>query len=399
MLSDRIAITGYGSVSPSGGDPKRCWNSYFLPRHALVELEFNNKKYMSGAIHPLVESEICILIRNFPRLKRLDRTALLAILASDRAMKSIVQDEGKDFKTLVNIGSSRGATGIWEHFHEAYLSDKQAKTALLTSPLTTLGNISSEVASFMSINSFAIDSSSTCSTALQAIMNGVAWLRAGMADRILAGGSEAPLTPFTFAQIEALGIYSKDRDHAFPCRPLYADFKPENTFVLGEAASVVVLEKLSKSNNPLAVINSFGYAFQSPPSATGISEDGDVIYRAMKMAVDSMETSADIDLVLMHAPGTVKGDQAELTAIKTLFPVNLPFCFSGKWKTGHCYAASAGLNTELAIQCLQHNDYPEFPYKNLLHQKKKSGIKNIMINATGFGGNAVSIILSRPSLF
>jgi 3-oxoacyl-(acyl-carrier-protein) synthase len=82
----------------------------------------------------------------------------------------------------------------------------------LASPTTTLGNISSWVAHDLQSSGPEISHSITCSTALHALLNGVAWLKAGMADKFLVGGTEAPLTDFTIAQMRALKIYSNSAE-------------------------------------------------------------------------------------------------------------------------------------------------------------------------------------------
>ena len=96
----------------------------------------------------------------------------------------------------------------------------------------------------------------------------------------------------------------------------------------------------------------------------------------------------------MHAPGTLKGDKSEYKAIKNLFGEKIPHLISTKYTTGHTFGASGALSMELAVLMLQHNKLINFPYESLKMGNPKE-VKNIMINATGFGGNAVSIILSK----
>ena len=110
----------------------------------------------------------------------------------------------------------------------------------LSSPTTTLGNISSWVAHDLQTKGPEISHSITCSTALHALINGVAWLKSGMANKFLVGGSEAPLTPFTIAQMKAMRIYAKGNSD-YPCRAMDLQ-KKQNTMVLGEAASIACLE-------------------------------------------------------------------------------------------------------------------------------------------------------------
>ena len=113
----------------------------------------------------------------------------------------------------------------------------------------------------------------------------------------------------------------------------------------------------------------------------------------MKKALRSANLS-EVDSIIMHAPGTLKGDESEYKAIKNLFGEEMPHLISTKYTTGHTFGASGALSMELAILMLAHNKLINFPYESLPVGKHKE-VKNIMINATGFGGNAVSIILSK----
>ena len=133
---------------------------------------------------------------------------MLSILVARQAIKNAEWKAGDDFG--INLGSSRGATQLFEKHHQEFI--ETGKTATLTSPTTTLGNISSWVAHDLKNNGPEISHSITCSTALHAILNAVAWLQSGMATKFLVGGSEAPLTAFTIAQMHALKIYAKENN-------------------------------------------------------------------------------------------------------------------------------------------------------------------------------------------
>ncbi|HSI90742.1 MAG TPA: beta-ketoacyl synthase N-terminal-like domain-containing protein, partial [Adhaeribacter sp.] len=186
----------------------------------------------------------------------------------------------------------------------------------MSSPTTTLGNLASWVAQDLAVSGPVISHSITCSTALQAIANGFAWLKAGMAEKFLAGGTEAPLTPFTIAQMNALKIYAETlQPEKFPCQP----HNPEkrNTFVLGEGAAVFALEMLPFSALKLrpekpVILEGVGFGTETIGSKTGISEEGLHFQKAMQNALKSTGSDEPIDLVIMHAPGTAAGDAAEL---------------------------------------------------------------------------------------
>jgi 3-oxoacyl-(acyl-carrier-protein) synthase len=111
----------------------------------------------------------------------------------------------------------------------------------------------------------------------------------------------------------------------------------------------------------------------------------------MKMALGDTNPN-DVDIIVMHAPGTIKGDISEYNAIEKIFK-NMPALTTNKWKIGHTFGASGALSVELAVLMLQHQKFISVPY--LENQKTPNSIKNIMVNAVGFGGNAVSILLGK----
>ena len=315
----------------------------------------------------------------------------MAILASREAVKNAGWNLGENFG--INIGSSRGATQLFESHHKEFI--ETGKTATLTSPTTTLGNISSWVAHDLKSSGLAISHSITCSTALHAILNAVAWLQSGMATKFLVGASEAPLTDFTLAQMDALKIYSKEQGD-YPCLAL--DFeKKKNTMVLGEGVSVACLE-LGEKENALAYIQGIGYATDDLEHNISISEEAKCFQESMKMALENTPLN-EVDAIVMHAPGTIKGDLSEYKAIQKLFnarpgtePVEVPLLTTNKWKLGHTFGTSGMLSVELAIMMMQNNTFISVPFVSKQTQVKP--IRKVLVNAVGFGGNAVSVLLS-----
>jgi 3-oxoacyl-(acyl-carrier-protein) synthase len=220
------------------------------------------------------------------------------------------------------------------------------------------------------------------------LLNGVAWLQAGMATKFLVGGSEAPLTAFTIAQMQALKIYSKEASN-YKCQALNFN-KKTNTMVLGEGAAMACLE-LGEHENALCYVEGIGYATDTLKHSISISEEAECFQKSMKMALQNTNYE-DVDVIIMHAPGTIKGDLSEYKAIEKLFPKKLPLLTTNKWKIGHTLGASGLLSVELVIMMLQNQEFVGIPYLNLPNQKKV--IKKVLINAVGFGGNAVSVLLS-----
>ncbi len=376
------------SISPLGKSLDHIWENYQNNQHYITEKRLKNESVLVAQIPQEAKQDIEALRLSDNKYKSLDNTVLYAMYASRQAIKDAHWKASDNFG--INIGSSRGATQLFEDYHKDFLKNNKAKT--LSSPTTTLGNISSWVAHDLQTNGPEISHSITCSTALHALLNGVAWLNSGMCNKFLVGGSEAPLTPFTIAQMQALKIYSKAKldEESFPCRALNLS-KKQNTMVLGEGASMVCLD-YGETENALAYITGMGYATEILTHNISISTDAKCFQKSMKMALGNLNPS-DIDIIVMHAPGTVKGDHSEYKAIEAVFKNNVPALTSNKWKIGHTFGASGALSIELAILMLQHQKFIGIPY--LEHQKTPKKIKHILVNAVGFGGNAVSILLTK----
>ena len=388
MQHEPIYITALSSISPLGTSLKEVWENYKRPDHFLGEKIYENITAWGASLTEDTQHRILTLANSDTKYKNLDPTVLYAIYA---ARETISQAGWKEGDFGVNIGSSRGATALFEKYHREFIQKGEAST--LSSPTTTLGNISSWVAHDLQTQGPEISHSITCSTALHSLLNGVAWLKSGMANKFLVGGSEAPLTPFTIAQMKALKIYSRferNDPEGYPCRAFDLG-KKQNSMVLGEAASMACLEK-GNLDNALARIEGLGYATEILEHNISISSDAVCFQRSMAMALGKTAPN-EVDAVVMHAPGTIKGDLSEVAAIKKIFGKDMPALTTNKWKVGHSFGASGMLSLELAVLMLLHQEFIGVPY--VKYDAMPKHIKKVMVNAVGFGGNAVSVLLAR----
>lgn len=384
ILFQTISITAIASISPLGTDSKTIWENYLNEKHCFTEHFLDRKKTFVAKLDNNSEQVIAALRASDSKYKSLDNSVLYAMAASRQAIKNAGWTSNDVFG--INIGSSRGATDLFEKHYQEYLKIGKAQT--LASPTTTLGNISSWVAHDLQSSGPEISHSITCSTALHAVLNGVAWLKSGMADKFLVGGSEAPLTDFTIAQMRALKIYSNSTEE-WPNRALDLE-KKHNTMILGEGAGVCCLE-IGKKENALAYIEGIGYATEILEHNISISAEATCFQKSMQMALQNTALS-EVDVIVMHAPGTIKGDLTEYKAIQKIFGESCPLLTTNKWKIGHTFGASGILSMELAILMMQHNKFIGVPFAETKNPIKP--IKKVLINAVGFGGNAVSILLS-----
>ncbi|WP_396165923.1 beta-ketoacyl synthase N-terminal-like domain-containing protein [Flavobacterium sp.] len=381
MLKQPVYIHSIASISALGITSAEIWDNYLHKNSLFQKLTANKKEYWVSKFSDKEITFLNTITNSDSKYKHLDKSVVMAILV---ARKCFENSNFSNQNIGINFGSSRGATTLFEKYHTDFI--KEGLVSTFTSPATTLGNISSWVSHDLQTNGPEISHSITCSTGLHAILNGIAWLQSGMSNQFLVGASEAPLTPFTLSQMTALKVYSNE-DNALANRCL--DFeKTSNTMVLGEAAACLSLSL--SSEKAIAKIIGIGFATEILSSSTSISTEAECFQKSMKMAIGSY-TVDDIDAIVMHAPGTIQGDKTEFEAIKKVFGNKLPLLTSNKWKVGHTFATSGLLSIELAILMLQKQHFIETPfYKNQNTTKK---LNRILVNAVGFGGNAVSVLI------
>ncbi len=380
-----ISITALTSVSALGSSQKHIWQNYLNDAHCISEKQFANFSALVAQLSEADKHEINLLRHSDTKYKNLDDSVLYGIYVSRKAIANAQWQSSDNFG--VNIGSSRGATSLFETYHKDFLKNNFAET--LSSPTTTLGNISSWIAHDLQTQGPTISHSITCSTGLHALLNGVVWLESGMSDKFLVGASEAALTDFTIAQIQALKVYARQKQD-YPCQALNLQ-KKQNTMIVGEGAVSICLEKGSMKN-ALARIEGIGYATEVLEHNVSISTNADCFQKSIKMALGNTNSN-EVDAIVMHAPGTIKGDISEVNAIQKVFGNHKPLLTSNKWKLGHTFATSGLLSVELAVLMLQEQKFIEVPFVE--QQQVKKPLQKILVNAVGFGGNAVSVLLSK----
>ncbi len=376
----KISISYLETISSLGRSPE-VWLNYQkkIPK-------FNNLETTGGInIATEVESDFQIFLRNRPDLKKLDRSVCFLIFQAQK----FKDHDFSNLETGLNVASSRGATGLFEKYLKDFLVSKTSATAVLSSPTTTLGNLSSFLAHELGLSGFEMSHSITCSSALHAVVNAIAWLESGRADQFVVGASEAANTPFTIAQMRALKVYSKELDSEFPVRSMDLT-KKKNTMILGEGAGLMLLRR-GEQSDARAYIKGLGFASESVEHPAALSARAECFQKSMKKALEDFGEKS-VDVIVMHAPGTVKGDQAEFHAIEDVFGGGLPALTSNKWMLGHALGASGLLSLEMAVLMLEHQKFIANPFYKC---KSPEIINSIMINAVGFGGNAVSIILTK----
>lgn len=370
------------SLSAMGSSPSEVWSSLNKALPKFQKRQFHKSEVMVSAISEQNNYSLEAIKNERKLYNTLDKSALMGIFVGRKLFDGLDNDL-TNFG--VNIGSSRGATQTFELSHQSYLEKKEV--SIMTSPMTTLGNIATSVAQDLGLRGPAISHSITCSSALHALLNAMAFIQSGMLSDFIIGGTESPLTGFTIAQMQALKLYTKGFKK-LACRSLDLN-KTENTLVLGEAACLAWLSTKPEKNS--IKISGIGYATENINHSVAISAQADCLKLSMQMALKSAGRQ-HVDVLVMHAPGTIKGDQSEFNAIKNTFKI-LPALTTNKWLIGHTFGTSGAMSIEMAVLMLKNNAFIPNPfYKN---KNTPQDIKSVMVNAVGFGGNAISVILEK----
>jgi 3-oxoacyl-[acyl-carrier-protein] synthase-1 len=327
----------------------------------------------------------------------LSRTMLLSYHAARDAYDSISPALLQQSRVGFISATSVGGMDKTEAFFLDYVPD--ATAGKLTQVIHhDCGKHTDFVAERLGIRDFVTTISTACSSAANAIMLGARMLKAGLLDIVIAGGADS-LTRFTFNGFNTLMIVDKDQ-----CRPLDASREGLN---LGEGAAYVVLMRDDLADAQAAWCQLSGYANTNDAfHQTALSEQGEGPYLAMSQALAAAGLQpTDIGYINLHGTGTHNNDAAEGTALRRLFGEALPKLSSTKSFTGHTLAASGGIEAVLAALTVKHGYiFPNFSFVTPipgpdLHPVQAfhldAGVRHVLSNSFGFGGNCSALLFSR----
>ncbi|MBL6872699.1 MAG: beta-ketoacyl synthase, partial [Flavobacteriales bacterium] len=164
-----ILITSKSSLSALGHESDEVWKNYQRESTCLSICCFNDMDTPTGRLQEKTQLLIDNLRKEDPHYRRLDKSVLMAILVGRDALS---KSKWSDLSRVgINMGSSRGATQLFEKYHEHFINSPKKRISPLVSPTTTLGNISSWMAFDFASNGATLTHSITCSTALHSILN------------------------------------------------------------------------------------------------------------------------------------------------------------------------------------------------------------------------------------
>ncbi len=397
-----IAITGEGIISAIGCTKGEVLHSLREKRTGIgtmrhlksvhTELPVGEVRRSNGELKEVL---------GLPVEKDVSRTALLAIHAIREALGDARLDQARqDDKRIVLItGTTVGGMDLTElHFN----TDSTAELAEFMRQ-HDCGSCNEVVRRyFKDFFTTATSISTACSSAANALIVGAEMLKAGEADIVVAGGTEA-LSLFHLNGFNALMIL----DHEL-CRPFDADRAGLN---LGEGAAYMVLERADAARERGADIHALLSGYGNACDAfhqTASSANGEGAYRAMQEALDMAGLKpADIQYINAHGTGTPNNDQSESAALKRVFGENtLPPVSSTKSFTGHTTSASGSIEAVICLLAMTHGLIPanlgfQTPMPDGIRPslgEEGVTLRHTLCNSFGFGGNDSALIFSEKEL-
>jgi 3-oxoacyl-[acyl-carrier-protein] synthase II len=413
MIERRVVVTGLGLVCGVGNTAPEVWEGLMAGKSGMAEITAFD---LTG--HPV---RFAAEVKNFDPLKFIDKKEArkmgrfihLALAAADEAMKHAALEVTPEIADRfgVHIGSGIGGFDVIEREHSAMLAGGPRKI----SPFFIPGSIVNLAAGHVSIRYNAKGpneaTATACTSSAHSIGDAFRIIQRGDADAMIAGGTEAAITPMGvggFAAMKALSTRNEDPAHA--CRPFDKD---RDGFVVGEGAGILILEELefAKARGAQILGEIIGYGMSADAfHMTGMAPEGEGCFRAMNAALKVAGISPDqIDYVNAHATSTPLGDALESQAIENVFGERAKngtlLVSSTKSMTGHLLGGAGGLEAGITILSMLKQTAP--PTMNIVeldpqcrlnyvpNKPQAAKIDYALSNSFGFGGTNGSLIFKR----
>lgn len=408
----RVVITGLGAVTNVGIDVPTMWRALLDGKSGIGPITaFEQGDEWTVRIAGEIGSFDPATRIDHRETKRMDRFCAMGLYAAVEAAENCGLDftTGDPYRRGVAIGSGIGGILTIEAGHANLLKAGPKKISPFTVPRLMVNACAGNVSIRFNLRGANTATATACATGGHAIGSAYHLIQRGDADVMLAGGSEAAISPLcigSFAAMKALSTRNDDPTKA--SRPFDRD---RDGFVLAEGAAVVVLEELEHAKQRGATIYAEITGFGSSGDAGHIAApdpEGAGAAQAMKVAMSQAGLNReDVDYINAHGTSTPLGDTAEVLAVKSLFGDHARrLCISStKSMTGHCLGAAGGIESVVTILAVRDGVAPPtinlenpdegFDLDFVANQAQQRPLRHALNNTFGFGGHNVSLVFSR----
>ena len=406
----RVVVTGIGVVCPVGLDRGSTWESLAAGCSGVRPIE----RFDASALQTRIAGQVVgfdpVAAMGRKEARRADRYTQLAVVAALEALSQsgLPIDESNADRVGALIGSGMGGIETLEAGAKTLLEQGAGRISPFFMPMFLPNMASGVVALTVGARGPNYAPVSACASSAHALGEAAMMIRRGWADAMLAGGSEAAVTPLSIAGFNAMGALStRNDDPPAASRPFDGG---RDGFVIGEGAAVLILESLdgalARGAEPLAELSGYGatddanHVVQPAPGGAGAA-------RAMQAALDDAGLSQGaIDYVNAHGTSTPLNEKFETQSLKAVFgdrAFQVPIS-STKSMTGHLLGAAGALEGAIAVEAIRHGVIPptinqETPDPDcdldyVPNTARPAPLRHVMSNSMGFGGHNVSLIFS-----
>jgi 3-oxoacyl-[acyl-carrier-protein] synthase II len=411
MEGRRVVITGVGLITPIGTGTEDFWRALLSGVSGVGPItHFDTSEYTTRIAAEVKDFDPEQYVER-KEAKRMDRFVQFSVAASKMALEdsglSITPEN--EARAGVLIGSGIGGTGTWEEQHANLLEKGPRRVSPFFVPMLISDMASGMVSILFGAKGPNLAIVTACATGTHAIGEAAKIIKRGDADIMIAGGSEAAITPMAvagFCAARAFSTRNDDPEHA--SRPFDLN---RDGFVMGEGAGTVILESLEYAKARGAKIYGEVIGFGMSGDAyhiTAPAPGGEGAVRSMVEALRDAGIRPDqVDYINAHGTSTEENDKTETMAIKAVFgdyAYKVPIS-STKSMTGHLLGA-AGAVEVVACLCAMRDGIippttnyetpdPECDLDYVPNVAKKADVRVAMSNSFGFGGHNATLILAK----
>jgi 3-oxoacyl-[acyl-carrier-protein] synthase II len=402
-----ISITGYGAVSPFGHGVDALWDALVAGRSGVHVLDRSGPLWDALPIRVGADAALdADGALGRVRANRLDRSQQLALVAAEEAWADAGSPTVEGERLAVVVGTGIGGVETLLDAHDVLGADGARRVSPRAVPMLMANGAAAQISIAFGARAGAYTTVSACASGAEAIAMAARLIVTGEADVVVAGGTEAAVTPVTmasFAQSQALAKPGDD-DPTTLSRPFDVD---RRGFVLGEGAGFVVLERAShaaaRSQRSHGTLAGWGITSDAHHITAPLA-DGSEQERAMTAAIRMAGlTGADIDHVNAHATSTPVGDVGEAAAIARAVGTGA-LVTAPKSAIGHMFGAAGAVESILTLRAIETGVVPAT--LNLEHQDpaveldvvagaaRTARVRTALNNSFGFGGQNASLVFA-----
>ena len=411
-MDRRVVVTGIGLICAVGNNVEDVWQALLAGKSGVERITSFDVSAFACQIAAEVKNFDALQFIEKKEARKMARFIHLAIAASDEALRMAnfkIDNEELAERTGVNIGSGIGGFDVIEREHSNLLNGGPRKISPFFIPSAIVNLAAGQVSIRHHAKGPNEATCTACTTSAHSIGDAARVIKYGDADVMIAGGSEAAITPMGvggFAAMRALSTRNDDPHRA--SRPWDKD---RDGFVIGEGAGLLILEELefAKKRGANIIAEVVGYGMSADANhITQPAPQGEGGYRVMRNAIrDAKITPGQIGYVNAHGTSTPLGDELEASAIKRAFgdQAYKMLVSSTKSMTGHLLGGAGGLEAAITVLALRDQIVP--PTINLdnpdegcdldfvPHTARKVEMEYAMSNSFGFGGTNGCLVFKR----